>query len=558
MNNINISIIVPVYNVEQYLARCINSLIKQTLDGIEIIIVNDGSTDSSALIINKYTQQYPRKIISLSKKNGGLSDARNFGVKYAKGKYLLFVDSDDYIDKDMCEKMYNRAIETKSEIVCSPITHIWENKRKVSKIFFKNTKIFGKSVLNSPGILDAVSSHAVTKIYNKKFWDREGFLFPKQYFEDSALIYNVLLKANKIECVNIPFYQYIKEREGSICDTLDKRIFDIFKSCDSIISFYKKNNVYKKLYPYVTNICIKHIYMRIKSLKNTNDSQLIKDFLNECKSYFLKLKDWENCITIRNKFKKNQRKLIYLIFNSTILINLLRVYFLKKNIFKWDNGYIKMIKKYLKKINKNKLNRENFTKRKNLQINGIRTLNKLKKIFDNLELVNFADFGTLLGIVREKKLLLHDTDLDYGFISNEKSFKEINFVLERAGFQLWRQYKYNNMTIESSYFYNNIKIDINRYETSNNKMRTWLFYRKKNINYINNERSVVEMEYAKISKNDTVELDGYEINIPINKKLLLKEKYGEDWERPNKNWIYWKSPAGKILNQIGYFIKYRI
>ena len=68
MNNINISIIVPVYNVEQYLARCINSLIKQTLDGIEIIIVNDGSTDSSALIINKYTQQYPRKIISLSKK----------------------------------------------------------------------------------------------------------------------------------------------------------------------------------------------------------------------------------------------------------------------------------------------------------------------------------------------------------------------------------------------------------------------------------------------------------------------------------------------------------
>ena len=296
--------------------------------------------------------------------------------------------------------------------------------------------------------------------------------------------------------------------------------------------------------------------MRIKSCKNTNDSLLIKDFLNKCKSYFSKLKDWENCVAIRNKFKKNQRKLIYLIFNSTILINLLRIYFLKYILFKRANGYIKNVKKYLRKLNKSKLNRENFVKRKNLQTNGIKTLNKLKKIFDDLGLVNFADFGTLLGIVREKKLLLHDTDLDYGFISNEKSFKEINLVLERAGFKLWRQYNYNNMTIELSYFYNDIKIDINRYETSNNKMRTWLFYREKNINYINNERSVVEMEYTKISNNDIIELDGYEINVPINKKLLLEQKYGKEWETSNKNWIYWKSPAGKLLNKTGYFIKY--
>ena len=101
-----ISIIVPVYNVELYLEKCIESIINQTYTNIEIILVDDGATDSSGNICDLYSKKDSR-IKVIHKRNGGLSDARNVGIEKAVGQYLMFVDSDDYIDKTMCEKLYN-------------------------------------------------------------------------------------------------------------------------------------------------------------------------------------------------------------------------------------------------------------------------------------------------------------------------------------------------------------------------------------------------------------------------------------------------------------------
>ena len=109
-DSIKVSVIVPVYNVEAYLERCLNSLVKQTLEEIEIIVVNDGTKDNSQAIIDRYAAAYPQKVISLIKENGGLSDARNYGIPYAHGEYIGFVDSDDYVDADMYERLYG-AIE---------------------------------------------------------------------------------------------------------------------------------------------------------------------------------------------------------------------------------------------------------------------------------------------------------------------------------------------------------------------------------------------------------------------------------------------------------------
>ena len=129
------SFVVPVYNTEKYLKRCFDSLVCQTLNDIEIIIVNDGSHDNSQLIIDQYSEMYTKKIIPLIKENGGLSDSRNIGLKHVRGEYILFVDSDDYVDKDMCERMYKKGIQTQSDVVCSPITFILENSRKAKKTF---------------------------------------------------------------------------------------------------------------------------------------------------------------------------------------------------------------------------------------------------------------------------------------------------------------------------------------------------------------------------------------------------------------------------------------
>ena len=105
-----VSVVVPVYNVERYLERCLDSLVYQTLKDIEIIVVNDGSTDKSEVIIQKYAKSYPKKVFAFNKPNGGLSDARNYGIGKCHSDYIGFVDSDDYVDLDMFENLYNKAI----------------------------------------------------------------------------------------------------------------------------------------------------------------------------------------------------------------------------------------------------------------------------------------------------------------------------------------------------------------------------------------------------------------------------------------------------------------
>ena len=122
-----ISVIVPVYNVEAYLPKCVSSLVKQTFTDFEVILVNDGSTDSSAKLCENYADQYPSLIKSYTKPNGGLSDARNFGMQYATGQYIMFLDSDDYLAPHALTNMY--ALTEK------------ETRRSLSVIFIGNIRI---------------------------------------------------------------------------------------------------------------------------------------------------------------------------------------------------------------------------------------------------------------------------------------------------------------------------------------------------------------------------------------------------------------------------------
>ena len=134
-DSIKVSVIVPVYNVEAYLERCLDSLVKQTLEEIEIIVVNDGTKDNSQAIIDRYAAAYPQKVISLIKENGGLSDARNYGIPYAHGEYIGFVDSDDYLNVTMYQKLYDRAAETDSDIVVCGYYGIDENTETLALMY---------------------------------------------------------------------------------------------------------------------------------------------------------------------------------------------------------------------------------------------------------------------------------------------------------------------------------------------------------------------------------------------------------------------------------------
>ena len=125
-----VSVIVPVYNVEAYVEKCLKTLVEQTLEDIEIIVVNDGSTDKSKEIIQKIMKQFPEKMVYIEKENGGLSDARNYGMPYAKGEYIAFLDADDYIEKDAYQKMYELAQKEDSDMVECDFYWEYPNKQK--------------------------------------------------------------------------------------------------------------------------------------------------------------------------------------------------------------------------------------------------------------------------------------------------------------------------------------------------------------------------------------------------------------------------------------------
>lgn len=147
MNNniIKLSIVAAVYNLEQYLPRCLDSLVNQTLQEIEILCVDDGSTDSAPTIIEEYGKKYPDKIKVFHKDNGGEFTTRNYGLERASGEYVTFVDTDDYVEPDWAEKLYKAAKENNADIAVCAFERI---DLKTNKVIATNMTNFGNTVRN--------------------------------------------------------------------------------------------------------------------------------------------------------------------------------------------------------------------------------------------------------------------------------------------------------------------------------------------------------------------------------------------------------------------------
>ena len=166
-----VSLIIPVYNVENYIEKCLNSVVNQTLKDMEVIIVNDGSKDSSKQKIEKYLKKYPR-IKYLEKENGGLSDARNYGMPYATGEYIAFLDSDDYVESTMYEEMYEVAKKENADMV--ECDFIWEypNKQKED---------IGQIYTNKKQMLEKVRVVAWNKLIKREILEKTKIKVPNGY-----------------------------------------------------------------------------------------------------------------------------------------------------------------------------------------------------------------------------------------------------------------------------------------------------------------------------------------------------------------------------------------
>lgn len=227
-----ISVIVPVYNVEKYVKKCIESLLCQTYSSFEIILIDDGSTDKSGEICKKYVDN--DKVLYIYKKNGGLSDARNVGITKARGKYIAFVDSDDFVDKTYLEKLYNSLQKSNAEVSMCQFEVVNTNDKVLCEYNFnyssKIKTITGHNLLehsfNYPNSLTNVV--VWNKLYSKNLFDNIKFE-KKRFFEDEYLLLPLYLKVKKIALVRKHLY-FCVERPGSITATklTYKKIKDIY------------------------------------------------------------------------------------------------------------------------------------------------------------------------------------------------------------------------------------------------------------------------------------------------------------------------------------------
>ena len=264
-----ISVIIPVYNVETLLKRCLDSVLKQTLSDIEIICVNDGSTDNSRLILEEYKKYENIKIIS--QKNSGLSVARNTGLENASAGYVAFLDSDDFIDNDFYEKLYNNITEHDADIACASI--IRENdKKKSCLIDYKQFKI-AKNTKEMFLLADCPRHNFVwNKLYRKDFLISNNHKFvPGMIYEDMWFTPDVLANANCLVVVPGTYYHYWKHKNTLIKGDCDKYRADkllgyqyLTEKCKkhNIISFQRNELQYKNEYKLLGLLLLKEYAYR--------------------------------------------------------------------------------------------------------------------------------------------------------------------------------------------------------------------------------------------------------------------------------------------------------
>ena len=246
---IKVSVIIPVYNVEQYLEKCLDSLLGQTLEEIEFIAVNDGATDGSQKILDEYLKKSDR-LRCFKKENGGLSDARNYGFQFAKGEYIGYVDSDDFVDEDMFRAMYDKAKETDSDVVECNIRHTFPDNSEDEEIverFYDRDKLlcFGRHVVWN-------------KIYRRTWLMDTRVDFPVGLiYEDVAFFCKLVPYICRYAYVDIAPIHYV-QRVNSINNSASKKTMQIFQILGNITAFYKEKGLYAE---YETEL--EYVYSRI-------------------------------------------------------------------------------------------------------------------------------------------------------------------------------------------------------------------------------------------------------------------------------------------------------
>jgi Glycosyltransferases involved in cell wall biogenesis len=270
-----VSIIVPVYNTAPYLKECLDSLIRQTLCDIEIVCVDDGSTDGSLAVLRAYAQQDAR-IMVVEQPHAGVSVARNRGVDHSAGNYLVFVDSDDWVESDFCKIPYEVAEQTEAEIVFFGWCFRHDRKIKSGSVC-KNlgrTKVYENSHIPR----GALSARATVcgQFWRRAFWRANDILFPEdlRLGEDSVALFIGVMAVQRVACVSNVLYNYYQREDsaGHGADGWSEHVAAVTAFVNYIRERFKQTREYDRIRPWITSVAL-HCYRYVYFFVATKDRQ---------------------------------------------------------------------------------------------------------------------------------------------------------------------------------------------------------------------------------------------------------------------------------------------
>lgn len=315
MKDYLISIIIPVYNTQKYVEKCINSVLNNTYKNIEVIIVNDGSTDKSEEVIKKCISGYDN-VIYKKTKNFGVSHARNLGLKLASGEYVFFLDSDDYIRNDTFFGLIKFVNDTNSDIVCFSYEKTYNDHYVIKRS--NKLDMYGCSLIENSALLTDVVPYSAAKLFKLSLIKEYDISFDEdlRIFEDLLFTFKLCKNAKKIGYVDEVYYYYNCSNESSVTHLFSEKMFDIFKSLDRLKSYY--GDFCSKEIDY---IFLKHICLRF--FEYTKDFNMKKKYINESFDFLnKKCVNYKKNIyfrkSLKNRIKTN--KFLVLLINYIKLI----------------------------------------------------------------------------------------------------------------------------------------------------------------------------------------------------------------------------------------------
>lgn len=284
---IKFSIIIPMYNIQEYIKKCIDSVLEQDYKNYEIIVVSDGATDNSCKIVESIKN---KKIKLIKKENGGLSSARNEGLKYITGDYIWFIDGDDYIKPKALRKIYDSIDGVFPDVLCFYHYKVFNDKKVtyIDKINFRKEEY------------PLINTSACSKVYKKDFYLKNDFKFPEgKIYEDLALIPFIMVKAKKVNLIKEPLYNYVY-RKSSIMNSNNKfnpNRDDKFAVIDILYSHFKEANVFEEYREELEYLAIKHLLITYSTEILLYGKEI---YYNRC------LKVLEKLNSINNDWKSNK------------------------------------------------------------------------------------------------------------------------------------------------------------------------------------------------------------------------------------------------------------